>query len=207
MSQVWSLDRWSALLDRLGANRAQEKIFEKMEFRYTERHRAYHNTTHIVDCLNLLDEHRDLAEEADCVEAALWLHDVVYKTRSTTNEEDSANWASRHLRKSGVNDDFIGSIEKLIMITRHAETPDIIDEKLIVDIDLSILGRPLRIFEEYEQNIRKEYRWVPGLLYRRKRKEILRSFLERERIYQLPEFADKFEEQARTNLKNLIIQL
>ena len=41
---------------------------------------------------------------------------------------------------------------------------------MLIDIDLSILGAPPARFAEYEQQIRAEYAWVPGILFRPKRR-------------------------------------
>ena len=52
------------------------------------------------------------------------------------------------------------------------------DAGLMVDVDLSILGQNEQRFAEYEAQIREEYRWVPGLIFKPKRAEILQRFLE-----------------------------
>ncbi len=75
------------------------------------------------------------------------------------------------------------------------------------DIDLTILGSSERIYAQFEENVRKEYKWVPYFLYKKKRKEILRSFLDRERIYQTKYFNNKLETQAQINLNNAIASL
>jgi predicted metal-dependent HD superfamily phosphohydrolase len=69
------------------------------------------------------------------------------------------------------------------MATRHDAPVHDEDAALLVDIDLAILGSPLQRFERYDEDIRKEYRWVPGFVYRRKRAEVLRQFLARQSLY------------------------
>jgi predicted metal-dependent HD superfamily phosphohydrolase len=59
------------------------------------------------------------------------------------------------------------------MVTQHAFQAETNDEKLIVDIGLSILGSPANVYEQFETYIRKEYKRVPAFIYMRKRKEIL----------------------------------
>ena len=71
----------------------------------------------------------------------------------------------------------------------------------MVDVDLSILGRERKEFERYERGIREEYRWVPAPMYRRKRLEILHSFLNRPAIYATEHFRDRYEIRARENLE------
>ena len=48
--------------------------------------------------------------------------------------------------------------------------------------------------------MRAEYSWVPGLIYRVKRKAVLKSFLDRAHLYNTPHFRERCEAQARRNL-------
>lgn len=77
-------------------------------------------------------------------------------------------------------------------------------QQLLVDIDLAILGTAPARFSEYDRQVREEYSWVPGLLYRIKRKAVLKHFLSRERLYNTDHFQERYEDQARINLKTAI---
>ena len=81
------------------------------------------------------------------------------------------------------------------------------DQLLIVDIDLSILGRAPDVYDRYEVAIGEEYKWVPKVTYRRERRAVLRSFLERDSIFQTDRFRERFEVPARENLQRAIDQL
>ena len=74
----------------------------------------------------------------------------------------------------------------------------------MVDMDLSILGASVDVYTQFERNVRQEYKRVPYFLYRKKRKEILQSFLAREAIYYTDFFRDKWEKPARRNLRSAI---
>lgn len=96
-----------------------------------------------------------------------------------------------------------GRVERLIMATKHdAAEPaaDAPDQQLLVDIDLAILGAAPERFAEYGRQVRAEYGWVPGLVYRTKRKAVLKSFLARPRLYGTAHFRERYEAQARRNL-------
>ena len=54
---------------------------------------------------------------------------------------------------------------------------------------------------------KKRYKLIPAFIYRKNRKEILKGFLARERIYSHEYFFDKFEGPARRNLRNAINNL
>jgi predicted metal-dependent HD superfamily phosphohydrolase len=93
------------------------------------------------------------------------------------------------------------------MVTRHRAQPEGTDAKILVDIDLSILGAPGERFDEYERQIREEYAWVPGLLFRRKRRQILEEFIARPRIFSTDFFAKRHEARARSNLQRSLEKL
>jgi predicted metal-dependent HD superfamily phosphohydrolase len=98
-------------------------------------------------------------------------------------------------------------VHRLILATKHQESTASGDEALLVDIDLSILGRDPVVFDRYEQSIRQEYRWVPEVAFREGRARILESFLNRPAVYRTALFAQRYEAQARENLSRSIRQL
>ena len=68
-------------------------------------------------------------------------------------------------------------------------------------IDLAILGASTEAFDVYEAAIRSEYGWVAESAFRERRRDIMRGFLERERIYSTDHFHRQLEEAARRNLR------
>jgi predicted metal-dependent HD superfamily phosphohydrolase len=166
-------------------------LLEQLLACYREPHRHYHTLQHLEECFEKLDELRDLAAHPADVELAIWFHDAIYDTRRDDNEARSAAWA-----KATVGE----RIAQLVIATRHEAVPADIDAQVLVDVDLSILGAPQPRFEEYERQVREEYRWVPGPIYRRKRRQVLESFLERPTIYSTQRFIERYEAQARRNL-------
>lgn len=95
----------------------------------------------------------------------------------------------------------------LILATQHHTLPDVPGAALVVDIDLSILGRPAAEFDRYEAAIRQEYEWVPEPAYRQARLRILDGFVARPAIYQTAFFQERYEAQARLNLARSIQRL
>lgn len=199
--------RWTRLWRRV-ADSDPVLEYAALENAYQAGGRFYHTLDHILDCLDRFDEVRDLVGIPEAVELAIWFHDVVYKKASSRNEADSATWASASLMRGHGDRDLIERVNALILATRHSDTPvENPDEKWMVDIDLSILGRSADIYDRYEAAIRKEYRWVPPPLYRRRRAELLRSFLQRPRIFLTDPFFDWYEAQARRNLARAVAAL
>jgi predicted metal-dependent HD superfamily phosphohydrolase len=139
------------------------------------------------------------------VELALWFHDAVYDPKAGDNEEQSAAMASNCLEAGPSR--LAATVSDLVMATKSHSTEAGPDAALMVDVDLSILGKGEQRFAEYEAQIREEYRSVPTLIFNFKRAEILERFLARSRIYATDFFATKYEQQARRNLEGSIRQL
>ncbi len=191
---------WQRAWAGIGADGAGVELFDALVARYSEPHRRYHTLQHLAECLRAFDAVHTLAQRPHEVAVALWFHDAIYDTRASDNEQRSADWAREALRAAGVAEDAGGRVHALILATRHDAAPRAGDESLLVDIDLSILGADATRFDEYEAQIRAEYAFVPGFLFRRKRREILQGFLDRPRIYGTAVFHDRLEAAARANL-------
>jgi predicted metal-dependent HD superfamily phosphohydrolase len=193
-------ERWTTLCRTAGLGKIDPKWYQCLTEAYAEPKRHYHNQRHIAKCLAEFDQACHLAQQASAVELALWFHDAVYDPRAADNEERSAALAERCLLENGMPVAPVEKVVKLIMATKHHGTNLNIDAGLIVDIDLSILGRDEKRFFEYENEIREEYAWVPENIFVPKRAEILEGFLSRGQIYATNLFRGKYERQARKNL-------
>ncbi len=174
--------------------------FDQLIAAYSEKHRYYHTFKHVDACLNHLDKSDGLAHFPHEIELALWFHDAIYKPYSKDNELKSAQWAVEFLKQNKVDQKVVNRVYRLVLVTLHGSEITTGDEELIVDIDLSILGNFPKVYNQFEKNIRKEYRFVPYFLYRKKRKEVLQMFLKQNSVYLVEYFRDKFETQARENL-------
>lgn len=192
---------WQRAWTGIGARADGQGTYEQLLARYSEPHRHYHTLQHLGECLAMFESVRGLSEHPDEIELALWFHDAIYDTRRPDNEAHSADWARAALREAGVAADRANRVHALIMATRHTANPALPDEQLLVDIDLSILAAEQARFDEYEEQIRKEYAFVPRWLFRRKRRAILQGFLERPSIYSTTHFREMLEQRARANLK------
>ena len=62
-------------------------------------------------------------------------------------------------------------------------------------------------FERYDQDVRKEYAWVPGFRYQEARAQVLRGFLDRPRLYHGEHAVALLEAPARINLAAALSRL
>ena len=194
---------WRRAWDNFGLQ-SPAGLIERLVAAYIEPDRHYHSLQHLEECIERFSNVMASAKRPGEVEIALWFHDAIYNVRGKTNERDSAAWAIRELAAAGASADVQSRVEQLIMATCHDAVPSDPDQQLLVDIDLSILGASPERFKEYDLQVRREYSWVPGFLYKMKRKEVLRSFLAREYIYSTAVFRQRYEAQARANLRGAI---
>ena len=205
------LDRWMTLLDRSlpmppRADR-QHAAFRRLDAAYREPHRAYHTWRHIEECVEQLDRCRIQARldpaTGDCLEYALFYHDIVYQPMRDDNEARSAETASVELTRLGAEVTQVELVGELIMTTRHAGSRAPEESSVhafIADIDLSILGADWDRFVEYDRQIRLEYGHLDDREFKQGRASVLESFIERRSIYSTPCFAARLERPARSNL-------
>jgi predicted metal-dependent HD superfamily phosphohydrolase len=195
---------WTRCWKGSGASGDGFTTYAALLARYSEPHRHYHTMQHLAECLSAFRSVSASVEHPAEVELALWFHDAIYDVERSDNEEQSASWARSELISHGVNAQRVERVHSLIMVTKHSGLPVTEDEKIIVDIDLSILGASEARFDEYERQVRAEFAFVPASLFVRKRRAILESFLERATIYSTDHFVHSLEQKARTNLRRAI---
>jgi predicted metal-dependent HD superfamily phosphohydrolase len=192
---------------RLGVAVSDPTVLERLMACYSEPHRKYHTVRHLDECFVKLEELRTEAHHPEEVELALWFHDAVYDTKRQDNEARSAEWARATARVANLPTVVADRIHSLVMATCHDAVPNEPDEKVLVDVDLSILGEAPDRFDEYEDQVREEYSWVPDVVFWTKRREILRGFLARASIFNTREFVEAYEARARANLERSIKRL
>jgi predicted metal-dependent HD superfamily phosphohydrolase len=175
--------------------------FASIVERYSCAGRVYHTLSH-VKALITLDEELKAGEASDALMFAIWYHDIAYDTRRADNEEKSAELAGNALGRLGVPIGTINDVEKMILATKHHDAANLrSDGELFLDLDISILGAPPRLYKEYSSAIREEYEWVPWPIYRDGRSKILSGFVQRPSIFFTNRFNAKYENQARTNIE------
>jgi predicted metal-dependent HD superfamily phosphohydrolase len=200
-------DSWDAIWRGLGLQQVDATLLPTLVRHYSEPARKYHTLQHLDACLKHLATLRPLADHPDEIALALWFHDAVYEIGASTNEARSAEWARASLEAAGAGADVVQRVSDMVMVTCHAMAPQTRDQQILLDVDLSILGARVEVFDAYEGQIRAEYAEVPQDFFQARRKRILGEFLARPRIYHTDAFHDRLEAQARSNLARSISRL
>lgn len=204
MTADWAM-RWTRTARVLGID---DDVTEREAVlaRYAEPHRKYHTLRHLDECFERLERVRMRAEHPGEVDLALWYHDAVYDPRASDNEARSADLAVGAMERARLTERVRDRVRVLIMATRHDALPLPGDAALLVDVDLGILAAASVRFDEYEDQIRAEYAWVPEPIFRSMRREVLLGFVGRDQIFVSGEF-DEDERGARENLARSIARL
>ncbi len=175
--------------------------------RYAEPHRRYHDRRHLADLLAALAQLTGGAPVPVEVVCAAWLHDAVHDGRDD-DEERSAVLALRLLPSLGVDDAVVVEVARLVRLTlTHDPAPDDRLGALLSDADLAVLGADPARYGRYAADVRQEYAHVPDAAFREGRSAVLRSLLERPRLYATPEGHRRWEAAARRNLSDEITRL
>lgn len=200
------LPLWRQTWTLLGADASVPELTAVLAA-WREPQRHYHDLRHLRECLGRWVAWQHLAEHPGEVALALWYHDAVYQPRSADNELQSAVWAVRAMTEARLDGQAAERVHALIMATCHDAPATTPDQRLLIDIDLAVLGASPQRFAAYDEDVRQEYGWVPSALYRTKRREVLERFLQRPRLYETDVAFDELEAQARRNLAAALSRL
>jgi predicted metal-dependent HD superfamily phosphohydrolase len=171
------MDRWNATLPD------QPGIGEDLIRRYSEPHRRYHTTEHLQHVLTVIDELADDSHDTFLVRLAAWFHDAVYAIPAgqVSNEEASARLALRELGRTGLEQEDLTQVARLVRLTEtHLPGPRDPDGELLCDADLAILAAEPAAYGRYVEEIRAEYSGVPEAQFLAGRLEILTDLAGRE---------------------------
>lgn len=203
-------ERWNNTWQRLGGVGNPDIPFAELMSHYGEPGRYHHTAIHIKSCLDQLEMVKQLAKDPDAVELAAWTHDVIYDPKAADNEVKSAELARRIFTQAQFSPTLVTKIEHLVMGTKDHQSSDDIDEQIMSDIDLLILGSHPREYGQYKGNVRLEFIDVPLYQFRLGRAAFLhtqKDRLEKGQLFQVPYFRYKYEESTTNNLTQEIKEL
>jgi predicted metal-dependent HD superfamily phosphohydrolase len=209
-------DRCAALWRRLAgtAPPAQADACAKtVTTAYAGKGRFYHTQAHLKDVLKKLDwaktsvgEARRLGAEKrrelfDTVELALWYHDAVYDAQRHDNEEKSRDLLLAHAQKLNLSPRLQRDVGDLILLTKQHGKAKTLEERLMADCDLAILGASKRAFAAYDADIRREYAHVPPDAYATGRAAVLERFQKTRPLFLTAAFRRAYGRKADRNLR------
>jgi predicted metal-dependent HD superfamily phosphohydrolase len=172
-----------------------DPTFEEIWKYYAGPGRLYHTLDHVQNVLETVESLGSYARNLSAVKLAGWLHDVIYDSRASDNEERSAEYAEQPCDRLFIPQGRL--VASLILKTKTHDAGADADAQVLIDADLAVLGASEPAYRTYAQKVRQEYDWVPEPEYRTGRRRILERFLTRPRIYH---FLSHLEDPARRNI-------
>ena len=179
-----------------------EGLWLEIKNNYSTEGRHYHTIPHLNNLLAELLAVKDKISDWRTLIFSIAYHDIVYDPLANNNEEKSAELAYRKLSDLSVPDGQKQRCCAQIMTTKEHKQSTDADTNFFTDADLAIMGSPEEVYRQYSELIRKEYHVYPEFVYNTGRKKVLHHFLEMPHIYKTDFFRNKYESQARKNLKD-----
>ena len=197
-------ERVQAVLTRRWRNLMPERsgLGGELLDRWSEPHRRYHTSTHLLDVLTALDQLCAPSPPPLVAQLAAWYHDAVYTGAAGEDEQASAELASRTLPAAGLTAEDTAEVVRLVLLTRtHSPTTHDGAGALLCDADLAVLARDTAGYARYLQQVRAEYAhvsepdWITG------RSAVVRHLLSLRPLFHSRAGAARWESVARRNLE------
>ncbi|WP_396596433.1 hypothetical protein [Dokdonia sp. R86516] len=176
------------------------ECWNEIEKCYSSKSRHYHNLEHLENMISDLEHVESQVNNINALLFSIYYHDIVYKANQSDNEHKSALVFKERISATSFN--HIEECVVQIEATKEHQLSSDNDINILLDLDLSILGKSENEYSKYSQNIRKEYKIYPDFMYRKGRKKVLNHMLELDSIFKTSFFKDKYEIQAISNLRS-----
>lgn len=168
---------------------------------YADPSRGYHDTRHLSEVLDRLDE---LARggtdyDATAVLLAAWFHDAVYDGERDA-EERSAAWAENALATL-VPAPVVDEVARLVRLTEtHRPEDTDLNGCALSDADLAILAAPAARYDDYVAAVRREYDHLPDDVFAKGRAVVLGALADKPHLFHTAYAREHWEAPARANL-------
>ena len=201
---------WLAALPSAWRAGCPESIFLEAREAYRSPGRHYHTWDHVLECV--ANRHKLPCEAPRAALLALVFHDAVYVAGRKDNEAQSATLARDVISEHASLDEAeLEAIERIILATQSHRPPAEASATLrtVLDIDMSILGAEPSRYDEYAEEVRREY--VPAAATQGQfafgRAQFLSRLLAEGPIYSTAEGRALWEGPARANIAREIARL
>lgn len=185
-----------------------ERLGGRLWQQWSEPHRYYHDTTHLIEVLHAVDtlaQAGELDEHGGALaRTAAWYHDAVYQASAApgANESASAGLAGSTLTDLGVPAAEVEIVQAMVLASqRHDGVAGDGALGAFIDADLWILSASAERFDAYCAQIRREYSVFADPDYRAGRTAVLTPLLNRPTIYRTAHARAQWEPAARRNLR------
>lgn len=171
-------------------------VVDELLQRWSEPHRSYHSTTHLVSGLEALEELGGTQLER----VAFWFHDAVHTNTTPADEVASAKLAGELLAGHFSAAD-IREVRRLVMLTTHHQpAPDDEAGCRVCDADLSGMGADWDAYVDNIAGLRVEFPQLDAEQWSHGRSRFLVKFLQRDWLFNTWQARHLWEDKARANM-------
>jgi pantetheine-phosphate adenylyltransferase len=126
--------------------------------------------------------------DTEVLSMAILFHDCVYDPRQSNNEEESIKRYEWFMTLEGLEPDSL--VVDCINATKHHTITGNVLTDIMINLDISVLKKPLNDLIKYENGIFKEYQFVDIEIYRNKRIEFLYNISQKHNLPHVPELIE-----------------
>lgn len=194
-----------------------DEWWSKILKQFNEEHRYYHNFDNIQEKFRHYENVKSILRDPDAVALALFFQYFEYDPKSVDSAEKNVEHFQKFADQAEIPKDsplrakVLNLLEAAAIHSTEAHKTDGTygneDCHYFLDIDVAILGTDPESYNEYTTLIRKEYEFLPDNTYKSLRLKILQSFLLIPNIFATKEFREKFEAQAKDNIRKEVENL
>jgi predicted metal-dependent HD superfamily phosphohydrolase len=156
-----------------------DKALVQLPYRWNEKHRYYHNTNHLVQILQDIENDFQFKSlniyEKHALLLAAFYHDAVYNPKKEDNEDQSIKLFIASFKGKDIK--MIDKVCDLIEVTKHRKRPFKKLEKIMWDADNSGFKKGYDHLMRTEKLIQKEYSYLPKEKFREGKIKFLESNL------------------------------
>ena len=192
------------------------EVLDDLVGRHRQPHRRYHGLRHVVWVLRHTRRLEAAIPEcaaglpgydAAVVTAAAWFHDAVYQPEASDNEERSALLAEVQLASVGWTPERRTVVTDLVRATAaHLDDRDVavelarLEEQVLLDADLAVLGADPAGYAAYVSGVRGEYSHLSDADWATGRANVVERLLARRSLYRTEPGRSWWDDRARANL-------
>ena len=172
---------------------------------YADPSRGYHDSLHLAEVLERLDELTDagIAFDPTVTALAAWFHDAVYDGERDA-EERSAVRAEQALAGTA----YAAEVARLVRLTEtHDPDADDLAGQALCDADLAILASPRGRYDAYVTGVRREYAHLSDADFASGRAAVLHDLAARDRLFHTAHGRRAWEPAARANVERELAAL
>jgi predicted metal-dependent HD superfamily phosphohydrolase len=177
-------------------------VRDELAAAYADPSRGYHDTRHLTEVLDRLDElaSNGAAYDVTPVLLAAWFHDSVYDGERDA-EERSAAWAEDALATVAPAP-LVSEVARLVRLTEtHAPDDGDANGCALSDADLGILAAPRDRYDDYVAAVRREYAHLDDDVFAAGRASVLQALADKPHLFHTPYARERWEAAARANLE------